>query len=297
MSGGVARRPHPPSCRRTQRRPRRSTTVGARGRPRRPRRGPTASPAGDPRSPPSAGTTTRRPCPPGEERGHHRGDHGRAEVGKILACGPTRLPTRVAYAWDGSGRRPVGNRWLSAADGGNKPVPDHIRCGTFPLVPPTAVIVRRTPVPVGVDRRLTVAALAADADRLSACSARWLTYSSLYAGEEQRSRPIPSEPISHAARAGTTTLTLCEYDRPDVHQVRDDFADEERTAAVENAFGLAAMGSANEICANVWIPHFTDAPMDAGIGDASTRPRASRTPIGRDADAGAVAMTTGQGRR
>ncbi|MGW0606050.1 hypothetical protein [Streptomyces sp. NPDC002640] len=30
-----------------------------------------------------------------------------------------------------------------------------------------------------------------------------------------------------------------------------------------NAFGLAAMGSANEICADVWIPHLTDAPADA----------------------------------
>lgn len=63
--------------------------------------------------------------------------------------------------------------------------------------------------------------------------------------------------------AGTTTLTFRGNDRPDEDQVVDDFADEERTAAAENAFGLAAMGSANEICADVWIPYFTDAPPDA----------------------------------
>ncbi|WP_243762320.1 SUMF1/EgtB/PvdO family nonheme iron enzyme [Streptomyces sp. Tu 3180] len=67
----------------------------------------------------------------------------------------------------------------------------------------------------------------------------------------------------YAARAGTTTLTFRGDGRPDEDQVLDDFADEERTAAAENAFGLAAMGSANEICADVWIPHFTDAPADA----------------------------------
>ncbi|WP_234310229.1 formylglycine-generating enzyme family protein [Streptomyces sp. NRRL S-475] len=74
-----------------------------------------------------------------------------------------------------------------------------------------------------------------------------------------------------AAPAGTTTLTFRGDDRPDEDQVLDDFADEERTAAAENAFGLAAMGSSNEICADVWIPHFTDAPMDARprTGDGS----------------------------
>jgi formylglycine-generating enzyme required for sulfatase activity len=67
----------------------------------------------------------------------------------------------------------------------------------------------------------------------------------------------------YAARAGTTTLTFRGNGRPDEDQVLDDFADEERTAAAENAFGPAAMGSANEICADVWIPDFTDAPRDA----------------------------------
>ncbi|MEU5907070.1 SUMF1/EgtB/PvdO family nonheme iron enzyme [Micromonospora sp. NPDC047467] len=83
---------------------------------------------------------------------------------------------------------------------------------------------------------------------------------------------LPSEAQwEYAAPAGTTTLTFHGDGKSDEDQLLDDFGDEARTAARENAFGLAAMGATNELCADVWIPGFTGAPADA-------RPRTGEGP-------------------
>ncbi|MEN3608253.1 SUMF1/EgtB/PvdO family nonheme iron enzyme [Plantactinospora sp. ZYX-F-223] len=98
---------------------------------------------------------------------------------------------------------------------------------------------------------------------------------------------LPSEAQwEYAARAGTTTLTFRGDGKPDEEQLLDDFADEKRTASSENAFGLAAMGSAGELCADVWIPGYAGAPTDA-------RPRTGDGP--RTVRGGAADLSPWQG--
>jgi formylglycine-generating enzyme required for sulfatase activity len=75
---------------------------------------------------------------------------------------------------------------------------------------------------------------------------------------------LPSEAEwEYAARAGTTTLTYRGDLVPSEADLLDHFAVEERVLASENAFGLAAMGSLGELCADTYVPGYAGAPTDA----------------------------------
>ncbi|MFI0357475.1 formylglycine-generating enzyme family protein [Actinomadura sp. 9N407] len=75
---------------------------------------------------------------------------------------------------------------------------------------------------------------------------------------------LPSEAEwEYAARAGTTTLTYRGDHVPSEADLLDHFVVEERVLAAENAFGLAAMGSLGELCADTYVPGYAGAPTDA----------------------------------
>lgn len=75
---------------------------------------------------------------------------------------------------------------------------------------------------------------------------------------------LPSEAEwEYAARAGTTTLTYRGDLVPSEADLLDHFAVEELVLANENVFGLAAMGSLGELCADTYVPGYADAPPHA----------------------------------
>jgi formylglycine-generating enzyme required for sulfatase activity len=70
----------------------------------------------------------------------------------------------------------------------------------------------------------------------------------------------------YAARAGTTTLTWRGDEAPTEEDLLGRFGAEAKVAASENAFGLAAMGSLTELCADRYgIGYAEPAPADAPL--------------------------------
>ncbi|GAB7051051.1 formylglycine-generating enzyme family protein [Catenuloplanes indicus] len=81
---------------------------------------------------------------------------------------------------------------------------------------------------------------------------------------EQLPFRLPSEAEwEYAARAGTTGLWHRGDTPPGSGDVLDTFGDEAAVAASENPFGLAAMGSTADLCADTYIDGYADAPSDA----------------------------------
>jgi formylglycine-generating enzyme required for sulfatase activity len=75
---------------------------------------------------------------------------------------------------------------------------------------------------------------------------------------------LPSEAEwEYAARAGTRTITYRGDQRPSEADLLDHFRTEARILASENPFGLAAMGCAGELCADVYVPGYAGARGDA----------------------------------